>query len=143
MVLLHHPRERIQVNRLVMIVLILVLLAFAGWHGYNEYRVHYASRSEPEPVFDNTQTWTRPAASESRTSKNTPRAETDAGNQVSARPAVSESRTSTSTYHCDGRTRCSQMTSCAEATYFLKNCPGVQMDGDRDGIPCESQWCGH
>ena len=42
---------------------------------------------------------------------------------------------------CDGRTRCTQMTSCAEATWFLKNCPGVQMDGDRDGIPCEDQWC--
>jgi cold shock CspA family protein len=44
---------------------------------------------------------------------------------------------------CDGRTHCSQMTSCAEATYFLQNCPGVQMDGgDQDGVPCESQWCG-
>ncbi|MBE0546328.1 MAG: excalibur calcium-binding domain-containing protein, partial [Rubrivivax sp.] len=42
---------------------------------------------------------------------------------------------------CDGRTRCSQMRSCDEARYFLKNCPGVQMDGDRDGIPCETQWC--
>ncbi len=46
-------------------------------------------------------------------------------------------------FACDGRTHCSQMTSCAEATYFLKNCPGVQMDGgNRDGVPCESQWCG-
>ena len=44
-------------------------------------------------------------------------------------------------YSCDGRTYCSQMTSCAEATWFLKNCPGVKMDGDRDGIPCETQWC--
>jgi len=42
---------------------------------------------------------------------------------------------------CDGRTRCSQMTSCAEATWFLKNCPGVQMDGNHDGVPCERQWC--
>lgn len=44
-------------------------------------------------------------------------------------------------YTCDGRTRCSQMTSCAEATYFIENCPNTQMDGDRDGVPCESQWC--
>lgn len=43
---------------------------------------------------------------------------------------------------CDGRTHCSQMTSCAEATWFLKHCPGVKMDGDRDGVPCEQQWCG-
>lgn len=42
---------------------------------------------------------------------------------------------------CDGRTRCSQMTSCAEATWFLTHCPNTEMDGNRDGIPCESQWC--
>ena len=42
---------------------------------------------------------------------------------------------------CDGRQYCSQMTSCAEAKYFLANCPGVRMDGDRNGIPCEQQWC--
>jgi hypothetical protein len=42
---------------------------------------------------------------------------------------------------CDGRTYCSQMTSCAEAKYFLAHCPNVKMDGDHDGIPCEQQWC--
>jgi hypothetical protein len=46
-----------------------------------------------------------------------------------------------SAFRCDGRTHCSQMTSCAEATYFLRNCPNVQMDGNRDGVPCEQQWC--
>ena len=44
-------------------------------------------------------------------------------------------------FQCDGRSRCSQMTSCAEATFFLKHCPNTQMDGDHDGIPCERQWC--
>jgi hypothetical protein len=47
-----------------------------------------------------------------------------------------------SEYRCDGRTRCSQMTSCSEAKFFLKNCPGTQMDGNNDGVPCEQQWCG-
>ncbi|WP_268796957.1 excalibur calcium-binding domain-containing protein [Pseudomonas huanghezhanensis] len=42
---------------------------------------------------------------------------------------------------CDGRKYCSQMTSCAEAKSFLQQCPGIEMDGDGDGIPCESQWC--
>jgi hypothetical protein len=46
-----------------------------------------------------------------------------------------------SNYRCDGRTHCSQMTSCAEATFFLRNCPGTKMDGDNDGVPCETQWC--
>jgi micrococcal nuclease len=44
-------------------------------------------------------------------------------------------------YRCDGRTHCSQMRSCDEAKYFLAHCPGVKMDGDHDGIPCEDQWC--
>lgn len=46
-----------------------------------------------------------------------------------------------SAFSCDGRRYCSQMTSCAEAKYFLANCPGVKMDGDKNGIPCEKQWC--
>ncbi|MCL6262929.1 excalibur calcium-binding domain-containing protein [Craterilacuibacter sp. RT1T] len=33
------------------------------------------------------------------------------------------------------------MTSCEEATFFLENCPGAQMDGNHDGEPCEQQWC--
>ena len=45
-------------------------------------------------------------------------------------------------YHCDGRTRCPEMHSCEEATWFLRNCPGMKMDGDHDGAPCEDQWCG-
>ena len=61
---------------------------------------------------------------------------------VSATPARSgTSSPPAAGFRCDGRTMCSQMTSCAEATFFLKNCPGTKMDGDNDGIPCERQWC--
>ncbi|MCB1723500.1 MAG: excalibur calcium-binding domain-containing protein [Gammaproteobacteria bacterium] len=41
-------------------------------------------------------------------------------------------------FSCDGRRYCSQMNSRAEAEFFLKNCPNTQMDGDHDGVPCES-----
>ena len=44
-------------------------------------------------------------------------------------------------FRCDGRTYCSQMTSCAEARYFLRHCPGAKMDGNNDGVPSERQWC--
>jgi hypothetical protein len=54
--------------------------------------------------------------------------------QLTAKPAAIALK-------CDGRTHCSQMTSCAEARSFLQNCPGTEMDGDGDGVPCESQWC--
>ncbi len=45
-------------------------------------------------------------------------------------------------FRCNGRTHCSQMSSCDEARFFLKNSPGVKMDGNNDGVPCEQQWCG-
>ncbi|MCP4340739.1 MAG: excalibur calcium-binding domain-containing protein [Desulfobulbaceae bacterium] len=35
------------------------------------------------------------------------------------------------------------MRSCEEATFYLLNCPGVKMDGDGNGVPCEKQWCGN
>ena len=41
-------------------------------------------------------------------------------------------------FSCDGRQYCSQMTSRAEAEFFVRSCPNVKMDGDRDGIPCEN-----
>ena len=44
-------------------------------------------------------------------------------------------------FSCDGRTHCSQMTSCEEATYFTQHCPNTKMDGNHDGVPCEKQWC--
>lgn len=53
-------------------------------------------------------------------------------------PAASNAGAS---FRCDGRTQCREMGSCAEARYFLANCPGTAMDGDGDGTPCELQWC--
>ena len=62
---------------------------------------------------------------------------------VKARPVASSAvSTEKGRYSCSGKIHCSQMTSCAEAKFYLRNCPGTKMDGDGDGIPCESQWCG-
>ena len=44
-------------------------------------------------------------------------------------------------FQCKGKQYCSQMTSCKEARFYLKNCPNVKIDGNLDGVPCESQWC--
>ncbi|WP_198553585.1 MULTISPECIES: excalibur calcium-binding domain-containing protein [unclassified Shewanella] len=45
-------------------------------------------------------------------------------------------------FRCEaGKAHCSQMRSCDEATFYIKNCPGTKMDGDHDGVPCERQWC--
>ncbi|WP_198554778.1 excalibur calcium-binding domain-containing protein [Shewanella sp. Actino-trap-3] len=48
----------------------------------------------------------------------------------------------TPSFRCEaGKTHCSQMRSCAEATFYIRNCPGTEMDGDGDGVPCERQFC--
>jgi len=48
-----------------------------------------------------------------------------------------------SNFQCNGKIYCSEMSSCAEARFYLRNCSGTKMDGNNDGIPCEKQWCGH
>ncbi len=44
-------------------------------------------------------------------------------------------------FSCAGKIYCSEMRSCDEAMFYQNNCPGTKMDGNRDGIPCETQWC--
>ena len=61
--------------------------------------------------------------------------------QISAAETQAIEQPASANFQCDGRTFCSQMSSCAEAMYFLKHCPNVKMDGNHDGIPCERQWC--
>lgn len=96
-------------------LIFIVLLAIAVWQGYNEYQLRLITKAAPPEIGDMAQPFESPAM------------------HSSIQPA--------SQYKCDGRTRCSHMRSCAEATFFLNNCPGVEMDGDNDGIPCERQWC--
>lgn len=63
--------------------------------------------------------------------------ETFTSSAFSAEPAAAVE----SNFSCEGKTHCSQMTSCEEATFYLNNCPGTEVDGDGDRVPCESQWC--
>jgi len=44
-------------------------------------------------------------------------------------------------FECQGKVYCSEMSSCDEAKFYLRNCPDTQLDGDGDGIPCESDLC--
>lgn len=45
---------------------------------------------------------------------------------------------SSSGFTCAGKTKCGQMSSCAEAEFYLNTCGVSRLDGDKDGIPCES-----
>lgn len=96
-------------------LLILLILGAMAWFGYSKFQGFH----KRQRVVEVEAAHTRPATA-----------------AFPKRDAAS-----TSGFKCDGRTQCSQMTSCAEATFFLKNCPGTKMDGDNNGIPCERQWC--
>jgi len=96
-------------------LIIVVLLVLAAWKGYEQYQSRRSAKVFTPGISDFTQ-------------------------QIGS-PSVHVNVEHMGLYKCDGRTHCSQMTSCEEATFFLKNCPGVKMDGDNDGIPCEKQWC--
>ncbi|MFC3127218.1 thermonuclease family protein [Pseudoroseomonas globiformis] len=41
-------------------------------------------------------------------------------------------------FSCGTKRYCREMTSCAEARFHLQQCGLSRLDGDRDGIPCES-----
>jgi len=43
-------------------------------------------------------------------------------------------------FHCEGKLRCAQMSSCDEAKFYQRNCPDVDLDDD-DGVPCKAEWC--
>jgi predicted negative regulator of RcsB-dependent stress response len=96
-------------------LIVLLIVGALGWYGYSKYQSHVlragANLSQPQV------------------------------NESVANPGARTEAPSTTAFRCDGRTYCSQMTSCAEATFFLKNCPDTKMDGNNDGIPCEKQWC--
>lgn len=97
-------------------LIVLAILVALGGYGYSKY-ANYATqiRSAPQGAFE----------PETPATQAEPAPLTPAG------------------FQCDGRKHCSQMTSCTEAKLFLKNCPGMEMDGNHDGVPCEQQWCTH
>lgn len=41
-------------------------------------------------------------------------------------------------FRCGSKRYCREMTSCEEARYYLRECGLSRLDGDRDGVPCES-----
>jgi len=63
--------------------------------------------------------------------------------EVSEIADIDATPVSNQAFQCSGKTHCTEMSSCAEAKYYLNHCPGTIADGDGDGIPCEDQWCGH
>jgi hypothetical protein len=113
--------------------IILGIVALTGWLSYQRY---HAPKPTVEPVVE------KPEVRVIRPPSMYGHPPGGQAPPMSAAPSAPTSGTA-SKFVCDGRIYCSQMRSCEEATFFLKNCPGTKMDGDGDGIPCEEQHCGH
>jgi hypothetical protein len=57
-------------------------------------------------------------------------------------PAETSMSDTAQTWSCSQRRLCTQISTCAEARWYLKNCSwGHRLDGEGDGIPCE-KLCG-
>jgi hypothetical protein len=82
-----------------------------------------------------------PTIEELNAAEKTRRAAADSAATATPRDTAPAPTAKSSSFSCDGRQYCSQMRSCEEAKYFLANCRGAKMDGDRNGVPCEKQWC--
>ena len=76
-------------------LIVIVILALLGWQGYRHYQSHPAQFGATAEV--------------------PPALPAPATWHAAAEPVTE--------FKCDGRTHCSQLTSCEEATYFLATAP--------------------
>lgn len=53
-------------------------------------------------------------------------------------PTVATQNNTSGGYSCGSKTKCGEMASCAEAMYYLNTCGVSRLDGDKDGVPCET-----
>ena len=64
---------------------------------------------------------------------------TSAAAPAPASPAASAPKPATSGgFTCAGKRYCREMTSCEEAKFYLTQCGAGSLDGNRDGVPCET-----
>ena len=90
-------------------LIVIAILAFLGWQGYTKHQANQLALANTQDT-------------------------SEVSDAVHSRRAQKDSN-SLGSYSCDGRTYCSQMTSCQEATFFLNHYPGVKMDQRNIGNP--------
>ena len=96
------------------IIWILVLAAL-GWYAWGKYQDYERAQHEAELA--------------------------DRVVKKKAAPAANAAEPRVSFFTCDGRTACKQMTSCEEAKYFVRTCPGFSSGVFGEETSCEEQWC--
>jgi hypothetical protein len=96
-------------------IILLLLLAALAWYGWGKYQDRAPAQREAELA-------SRPVATK-------------------ALPLAKARDPAVSFFTCDGRSSCKQMTSCEEARYFVKTCPGFGAGVSGEEASCETQWC--
>lgn len=131
-----------------MVIAIVMLVAIAGLWQYNQKvsaqsekaKIAAQSHKPFQPVGSHP-IRSSPVATQSIASPPISRTVTTPHSTVYPYAPSAPSAPAVAQFTCDGRTHCSQMRSCEEATYFIQHCPNTKMDGNHDGVPCEKQWC--
>ena len=60
------------------------------------------------------------------------------GVKTNNRSKAAEKNQEAKKFTCGAKTKCSEMASCEEAMFYLRECGLARLDGDGDGVPCES-----
>ena len=55
-----------------------------------------------------------------------------------AAPTAAPTSATTSSFTCSGKRYCREMSSCEEAKFYLTQCGVRSLDGNHDGVPCET-----
>lgn len=60
------------------------------------------------------------------------------GVKTNSKPDTGEQQQEPQKFTCGTKRYCKEMTSCEEAEFYLNECGLTRLDGDGDGVPCES-----
>lgn len=97
-------------------IILILLLAALGWYGWGKYDAHVRAERAAE------------TASKAAANRGLP-------------ATSSRGDPGPSFITCDGRNTCLQMTSCEEAKFFVRNCPGMNPQGTRETASCIQERC--
>ena len=60
------------------------------------------------------------------------------GKKTNNQTKATEKKQGASKFNCGTKRYCKEMTSCEEAEFYFNECGLTRLDGDGDGVPCES-----
>ncbi len=68
----------------------------------------------------------------------TKKAASSSTKKTSVTQSFSTTNATTTKLECGSKQSCSEMKTCGEAKFYLNQCGLSSLDGDEDGVPCES-----